>query len=137
MDWLQLVLQGLLGAPYWCCMETGHNRFFNTVDCRLNIYNVLFFRVEDRNDPLVQKIRRYISVFSKDGDQARDKKEPEKIDTSTDPMAGEILAKPIRRGGADTNRKSLRGWQKIRQSTLGFDTEKDERQFDGQDIQFV
>lgn len=92
--------------------------------------------MEDRNDPLVQKIRRYIRVFSKDGDQARDKEEPEKTDTSSDPVSGEILAKPIQRGGADTNRKSLRGWQKIRQSTF-FDTEKDESHFDEQDIQFV
>lgn len=94
-----------------------------------------YLRVEDRNDPLVQKIRRYIHVFSKDGDQARDKEEPEKTDTSSDPVSGEILAKPIQRGGADTNRKSLRGWQKIRQSTFS-DTEKDESHFE-QDIQFV
>ena len=91
-----------------------------------------FFRVEDRNDPLVQKMRRYISVFTKDDDQVRHKEEPEKIDPSSDPVSGEALTKPIQRGGANPNRKSLRGWQKIRQSTLGFDTD-----CDGQDIQYV
>uniref|UniRef100_A0A8K9X6W0 Ion transport domain-containing protein n=1 Tax=Oncorhynchus mykiss TaxID=8022 RepID=A0A8K9X6W0_ONCMY len=31
-----------------------------------------YLRVEDRNDPLVQKMRRYVQAFSKDEDQSKD-----------------------------------------------------------------
>lgn len=97
----------------------------------------LFFRVEDRNDPMVHKIRRYIGAFAKDDDQAKDKQEPQKTDTSADELPGEAPAKVIMRGGANLNRRSLWAWQKIRQSTLFFDTEKDSHYDDGQEVQYV
>ncbi|KAL2083978.1 hypothetical protein ACEWY4_019496 [Coilia grayii] len=96
-----------------------------------------YLRVEDRNDPLVQKMRRYMGVFAKDEGQARDKEEPQKTETSSDPAPEEAPPKATPRGGADLNRRSLWAWQKIRQSTLFFDTEKDSQFDEGQDIQYV
>lgn len=103
-----------------------------------NSQSVLFFhsRVEDRNDPLVQKIRRYVNVFSRDDEPVKEKEEPEKTDITNDPMSGSPLIKPLQRGGTNTNRKSLRGWQMIRRSALGLETEKGDH-LDVQEIKYV
>uniref|UniRef100_A0A4W5QBL1 Transient receptor potential cation channel, subfamily V, member 6 n=1 Tax=Hucho hucho TaxID=62062 RepID=A0A4W5QBL1_9TELE len=61
-----------------------------------------YLRVEDRNDPLVQKMRRYVQAFSKDEDQSKEREEMENTDTSKGPG----------------NRKSLAFWQMIRHSAL-------------------
>ncbi|XP_041708610.2 transient receptor potential cation channel subfamily V member 6-like [Coregonus clupeaformis] len=68
-----------------------------------------YLRVEDRKDPLVQKMRRYIQAFSKDEDQSKERKEEEK---------------------GPGNRKSLEFWQMIRHSALGLDMEQEEPEDD-------
>ncbi|XP_029593113.1 transient receptor potential cation channel subfamily V member 6 [Salmo trutta] len=69
-----------------------------------------YLRVEERNDPLVQKMRRYVQAFSKDEDQSKEREETENTDTSKAPG----------------NRKSLAFWQMIRHSALGLDMEQEE-----------
>lgn len=56
--------------------------------------------MEDRNDPLVQKMRRYINALSRD-DESSKKAENVKSSTTNDPLS---------------NNKSTRCWQIIRQS---------------------
>uniref|UniRef100_A0A4W5Q878 Transient receptor potential cation channel, subfamily V, member 6 n=1 Tax=Hucho hucho TaxID=62062 RepID=A0A4W5Q878_9TELE len=73
-----------------------------------------YLRVEDRNDPLVQKMRRYVQAFSKDEDQSKEREEMENTDTSKGPG----------------NRKSLAFWQMIRHSALGLDMEQEEPEDD-------
>ncbi|CAB1334472.1 unnamed protein product [Coregonus sp. 'balchen'] len=83
-----------------------------------------YLRVEDRNDPLVQKMRRYIQAFSKDEDQSKEHEEMENTDMSKGPVTP--LNRPKHSGGIDGNRKSLACWQMIRHSTLGLDVEQEE-----------
>lgn len=87
-------------------------------------------RVEDRNDPMLQKMRRYIKAFSKD-----DEKE-EKTDTMKGSMSGTPKLRPKNRGGFN-NRKSLTGWQMIRHSALGLEMGQDFELEDDQDIKYV
>uniref|UniRef100_A0A8C7DRD5 Transient receptor potential cation channel, subfamily V, member 6 n=1 Tax=Oncorhynchus kisutch TaxID=8019 RepID=A0A8C7DRD5_ONCKI len=87
-----------------------------------------YLRVEDRNDPLVQKMRRYIQAFSKDEDQSKEREEMEKTDMSKGP--GSPVIRPKHRGGIDGNRKSLARWQMIRHSALGLDVEQEEPEDD-------
>ncbi|CAB1334463.1 unnamed protein product [Coregonus sp. 'balchen'] len=68
-----------------------------------------YLRVEDRKDPLVQKMRRYIQAFSTDEDQSKEREEAEK---------------------GPGNRKSLAFWQMIRHSALGLDMEQEEPEDD-------
>ncbi|XP_051576746.1 transient receptor potential cation channel subfamily V member 6-like isoform X2 [Myxocyprinus asiaticus] len=63
-----------------------------------------YLRVEDRNDPLVQKMKRYINAFAKDGEPAKEEEDTGKSDNGSDPM--QIKSK----------RKPLKCWQIIRQS---------------------
>ncbi|XP_061771360.1 transient receptor potential cation channel subfamily V member 6 [Nerophis ophidion] len=69
-----------------------------------------YLRVEDRNDPMMQKMRRYIKVFSRD--EEKDQEEAQKPDP-----------KPKVR---PQNRRCLSGWQMIRQSTLGLKKQLEE-----------
>ncbi|TMS11284.1 Transient receptor potential cation channel subfamily V member 5 [Larimichthys crocea] len=89
-----------------------------------------YLRVEDRNDPMLQKMRRYIKAFSKD-----DEKE-EKTDTMKGSMSGTPKLRPKNRGGFN-NRKSLTGWQMIRHSALGLEMGQDFELEDDQDIKYV
>ncbi len=67
--------------------------------------------MEDRNDPLVQKMRRYISAFSKDGEPAKEE-ETGKSDPGNDPLQTNIIVK--NRPGVE--RRPKKCWQLIRQS---------------------
>uniref|UniRef100_A0A8C7GKM5 Transient receptor potential cation channel, subfamily V, member 6 n=1 Tax=Oncorhynchus kisutch TaxID=8019 RepID=A0A8C7GKM5_ONCKI len=93
-----------------------------------------YLRVEDRNDPLVQKMRRYVQAFSNDEDQSKEREEMENTDTSKGP--GSPLIRPKHRGGIDGNRKSLACWQMIRHSALGLDVEQEEPE-DDQEVRYV
>lgn len=84
-------------------------------------------RVEDRNDPMMQKMRRYIKAFSKE-----DEKEQEATE-KTDAMKGSLSGNPKTR---PKNRRSMGGWQMIRHSALGLDMEQEEPEED-QDIKYV
>lgn len=77
------------------------------------VFTCVPFRVEDRNDPLFQKMRRYIKAFSKEDDT------DEKTDTTKD-----FIPEPTQFRLKTTefpNRKSLTGWEMIRHSTLGLE----------------
>ncbi|XP_054637154.1 transient receptor potential cation channel subfamily V member 6 isoform X4 [Dunckerocampus dactyliophorus] len=76
-----------------------------------------YLRVEDRNDPMLQKMRRYMKVFTKEDDNH--KEEPQHADVNP-------KLRP-------RNRRCLAGWQMIRRSALGMDIELEEPQ-DEQDI---
>ncbi|XP_037129116.1 transient receptor potential cation channel subfamily V member 6 [Syngnathus acus] len=81
-----------------------------------------YLRVEDRNDPLMQKMRRYIKVFARE-DEKEEQEGTEKA------RKGNVKVTP-------RNTRSLTGWQLIRQSALGGNGELEEPE-DEQDIQFV
>ncbi|XP_031641743.1 transient receptor potential cation channel subfamily V member 6-like [Oncorhynchus kisutch] len=66
-----------------------------------------YLRVEDRNDPLVQKMRRYVQAFSKDEDQSKEREEMENTDTSKGPG-------------------NLAFWHMIHHNSLGLDMEQEE-----------
>ncbi|XP_077431825.1 transient receptor potential cation channel subfamily V member 6 isoform X2 [Vanacampus margaritifer] len=80
-----------------------------------------YLRVEDRNDPLMQKMRRYIKVLAQEGEK-EEKEGSEKVDIN-------LKVRP-------RNSRSMTGWQLIRQSALGTEAEREEPE-DEQDIQFV
>ncbi|KAM8847137.1 transient receptor potential cation channel subfamily V member 6 [Synchiropus picturatus] len=84
-----------------------------------------YLRVEDRNDPMMQKMRRYIKAFSKE-----DEKEEEK----NDPTAREADAVGFSK--LRPRRRPMSGWQVIRHSALGLDLEPEQPQ-DDQDINYV
>lgn len=63
--------------------------------------------MEDRNDPLVQKMRRYVTAFSKDGESAKEKEESGKSDTGNHPEQS---------NQNKTYRRPRQCWQIIRQS---------------------
>uniref|UniRef100_A0A8C1DXK6 Transient receptor potential cation channel, subfamily V, member 6 n=2 Tax=Cyprinus carpio TaxID=7962 RepID=A0A8C1DXK6_CYPCA len=69
-----------------------------------------YLRVEDRSDPLVQKMKRFINVFSKDGEPAKEKEETDKSDPGNDPLCKIVQNKP------KIQRRPLKCWQLIRQS---------------------
>ncbi|CAF98182.1 unnamed protein product, partial [Tetraodon nigroviridis] len=71
-----------------------------------------YLRVEDRNDPMFQKMRRYIKAFSKE-DETEAKTDTAKGLKPTLPLPGLSATEEF------PNRKSLTGWQMIRHSALG------------------
>lgn len=85
--------------------------------------------MEDRNDPMLQKMRRYVKAFS------RDEEKEEKTDTLKASNSGTPQLRPKNRGGF-TNRRSLTGWQMIRHSALGLEFGQEELE-DDQDIKYV
>lgn len=89
-----------------------------------------YLRVEDRNDPMLQKMRRYIKAFSKE-EEGRE----EKTDTLKGSHSGTPQLRHKNRGGFN-NRRSLTGWQMIRHSTLGLEFGNEELE-DEQDIKYV
>lgn len=92
------------------------------------LFTCVPFRVEDRNDPLFQKMRRYIKAFSKEDD----------TDAKTDTMK-DFIPEPAQFRLNTTgfpNRKSLTGWEMIRHSTLGMECGQEEPEED-QDIKYV
>ncbi|KAL0985135.1 hypothetical protein UPYG_G00153310 [Umbra pygmaea] len=78
-----------------------------------------YLRVEDRNDPVLQKMSRFIDAFSKDDDQCKEFGRTENTDASK-----------------TENRKSIVHWQMIRHSILGLETENEEPE-DDQEIRYV
>uniref|UniRef100_A0A8C3ASV5 Transient receptor potential cation channel, subfamily V, member 6 n=1 Tax=Cyclopterus lumpus TaxID=8103 RepID=A0A8C3ASV5_CYCLU len=84
-----------------------------------------YLRVEDRNDPMVQKMRRYVKAFSKD--EEREKEGLEKTDTTKGSISGTPKLRP------KNHRRSLAGWQMIRHSALGLEMEPEE----DQDIKYL
>ncbi|XP_039973448.1 transient receptor potential cation channel subfamily V member 6 [Xiphias gladius] len=102
--------------------------------CGLNygLKECWYLRVEDRNDSMLQKMRRYIKAFSKE-----DEKETEgfeKTDTIKGSSSGSPNLRPKNKGGF--NRRTLTGWQMIRHSALGLEMEQEEPEED-QDIKHV
>ncbi|XP_061530442.1 transient receptor potential cation channel subfamily V member 6 isoform X2 [Phycodurus eques] len=80
-----------------------------------------YLRVEDRNDPMMQKMRRYVKMFTRD-DEKEEKEGSEKAN-----MNPKVRPR---------NRSSMAGWKMIRESALGADVEVEEPGNE-QDIQFV
>ncbi|KAK1894893.1 Transient receptor potential cation channel subfamily V member 5 [Dissostichus eleginoides] len=103
--------------------------------CGLNygLRECWYLRVEDRNDPMLQKMRRYVKAFSRE--EENEKEGMEKTDTMKGSISGTPKLRPKLRGGLN-NRKSLTGWQMIRHSTLGLEMEKEDSDED-QDIKYV
>ena len=99
---------------------------FNTTQ----INETQFCRVEDRNDPMFHKMRRYAKAFARDDDGGKEKEDLEKGPDS-------LRLRPKHRGGLNPNRKSLAGWQMIRNSALGLDMEQQDALEDDQDIRYV
>ncbi|MEQ2158008.1 hypothetical protein GOODEAATRI_007749 [Goodea atripinnis] len=85
-----------------------------------------YLRVEDRNDPLIQKMRRYVKVFS-----SLDEKEGLE---KSDEMKKSPMLRPKNRGPG--NRKAQAGWEMIRQSALGLEMEQEEPG-EIQDIRYI
>uniref|UniRef100_A0A8D3BV99 Transient receptor potential cation channel, subfamily V, member 6 n=1 Tax=Scophthalmus maximus TaxID=52904 RepID=A0A8D3BV99_SCOMX len=90
-----------------------------------------YLRVEDRNDSMLHKMRRYVKAFSKE----EEKEGMEKTDTIKGSSLENPKLRPKNRGGF-VNRKSLTGWQMIRHSALGLEMEQEEPEED-QDIKHV
>uniref|UniRef100_A0A3Q1GR37 Transient receptor potential cation channel, subfamily V, member 6 n=1 Tax=Acanthochromis polyacanthus TaxID=80966 RepID=A0A3Q1GR37_9TELE len=85
-----------------------------------------YLRVEDRNDPMMQKMRRYIKAFSREDE----KDGAEKSDTTKEG------AKLRPKAGGPNNRRAMAGWEMIRNSALGLEVEQEEPEED-QDIRYV
>uniref|UniRef100_A0A8C5ANX0 Transient receptor potential cation channel, subfamily V, member 6 n=2 Tax=Gadus morhua TaxID=8049 RepID=A0A8C5ANX0_GADMO len=93
-----------------------------------------YLRVEDRNDLMVQKMRRYINAFAKDGEGgAAEREEGEKGGESGG--GPELRSNKQRRGF----NKVHAGWQAIRRSALSMDLEPEyeEEEQEVRDIRFV
>ncbi|XP_072317615.1 transient receptor potential cation channel subfamily V member 6 [Eucyclogobius newberryi] len=95
-----------------------------------------YLRVEDRNDAMMQKMRRYIKAFQEKDGQEQDGQEKDGQEKS-DPTKDVHLDTPKLRGN---NREGMRGrpmsgWQIIRHSALGLDMEPFEQ--DKDDVKFV
>uniref|UniRef100_A0A672N7I5 Transient receptor potential cation channel subfamily V member 6-like n=1 Tax=Sinocyclocheilus grahami TaxID=75366 RepID=A0A672N7I5_SINGR len=88
-----------------------------------------YLRVEDRNDPLVQKMKRYINAFSKDGEPAKETEETGKNDPGNDPLQTNFIVKKRPR----IQRRPIKCWQLIRQS---IECEKEEN-VDCPDIKYI
>ncbi|KAM7421009.1 hypothetical protein PAMA_015281 [Pampus argenteus] len=89
-----------------------------------------YLRVEDRNDTMMQKMRRYIKVFSKDDE----KDIMEKTDSMKESISEAPKLRPKKSGFSNT--ETLSGWQMIRHSALGFQMEQEKPEED-QDIKYV
>ncbi|CAL8247347.1 unnamed protein product [Lota lota] len=97
--------------------------------CGLNygLKEFWYLRVEDRNDLMVEKLRRYINAFTKDVEGgAAEREEVEK---------GGECGPELR----NNKRKAHAGWQAIRRSILSMDLEPEyeEEEEEVQDIRFV
>lgn len=86
-----------------------------------------YLRVEDRNDPMLQKMRRYIKAFQ-DDKEGLEKSDPMKSSNSETPKL-RPKTREERRG------RPVSGWQIIRNSALGLDMEQIE--MDDENIKFV
>lgn len=86
-------------------------------------------RVEDRNDPLVQKMRRYITAFSKDGEPPKEKAETGKPDPGNNQPEANLDVKSRPR----IQRRPIKCWQLIRQSIA---SEKEEN-VDSEDNKYI
>ncbi|XP_056301047.1 transient receptor potential cation channel subfamily V member 6 [Pseudoliparis swirei] len=82
-----------------------------------------YLRVEDRNDPMLQKMRRYVKAFE-------EKEGLEKTETTKRSNSGTPKLRP------KNHRRSLAGWQMIRHSALGLEMEQEEPEED-QGIKYV
>uniref|UniRef100_A0A8C2C3R3 Transient receptor potential cation channel, subfamily V, member 6 n=1 Tax=Cyprinus carpio TaxID=7962 RepID=A0A8C2C3R3_CYPCA len=71
-----------------------------------------YLRVEDRNDLLVQKMKRYINAFSKDGVPAKEREETGKSDPGNDPQQISFTVE----NRPKIQRKPKKCWELIRQS---------------------
>lgn len=87
-------------------------------------------RVEDRNDPKMQKMRRYVKAFTKEAEKEKDQFE------KTDTMKGSVSGTPhVRQKNSGKSKASL-GWQMIRLSALGYEMER-EYQGEDDDLKYV
>uniref|UniRef100_A0A3Q1BVU8 Ion transport domain-containing protein n=1 Tax=Amphiprion ocellaris TaxID=80972 RepID=A0A3Q1BVU8_AMPOC len=75
-----------------------------------------YLRVEDRNDPMMQKMRRYIKAFSREDEKdGAEKSDATKEGAKLRPKAGGL-----------NNRRAMAGWEMIRNSALGLEVEQEE-----------
>ncbi|XP_040900120.1 transient receptor potential cation channel subfamily V member 6 [Toxotes jaculatrix] len=100
-----------------------------------------YLRVEDRNDLMFQKMRRYIKAFSKEDE--KEAEASEKTDIMKETSSGTPNLRTKNRAGFK-NRRALTGWQMIRHSALGLEMEKEDQEqstlqqaIDNQDIKLV
>lgn len=111
-------------------------------------------RVEDRNDLMAQKMRRYVNAFTREGEGGggglveREREEGEKAGggggAAPDPWNPQLRGSKRRRG---FNSRSHAAWQVIRRSALSMDLQPEEVQVEEvqeeevgeevQDIRFV
>ncbi|XP_067094408.1 transient receptor potential cation channel subfamily V member 6 [Osmerus mordax] len=91
-----------------------------------------YLRVEDRNNPLVQKMRRYMSAFSKDDEASKEEaaKEADKAKETS-----RAVRPPKFRGILSPNRR-LTGWEIIRNSALGLEPDPEEPE-EVQEVKYV
>lgn len=82
----------------------------------------IYFRVEDRSDQFMQKIRRYANVLAKNDDSNKNEG-CESNDMAHDPTN----TKSMQSDSSNGNRKSVLCWQIIRQSLLGLEMENTEQ----------
>lgn len=91
----------------------------------------MYYRVEDRSDQFMQKVRRYVNVLSKNEDS--DKKEgSERKGMAREPAD----IKHMQNDSSNGNRKSVLCWQIVRHSLLGLDIDN-ESQLDVQEMRPV
>lgn len=87
--------------------------------------------MEDRSDQFMQKIRRYVNVFTKNDDSDK-KEESERNVMAHDPTD----MKNMQDDSSNRNRKSALCWQIIRHSLLGLEMENEEH-LDAQEMKPV
>ncbi|KAM6968297.1 transient receptor potential cation channel subfamily V member 6 [Aplochiton taeniatus] len=84
-------------------------------------------RVEERIDPLAQKLGHYVQAFVKTDNIGHWE---EKTDKSKRPCPGSPMIRTKHCGAFDGSRKSMACWQKIRHSVLGVELELEEPEED-------
>ncbi|XP_026226312.1 transient receptor potential cation channel subfamily V member 6 [Anabas testudineus] len=90
-----------------------------------------YLRVEDRNDPKMQKMRRYVKAFSRE-----DEKEKVGFEKTDKMKKSTSVNAPVRSKNSGKSKASLSGWQMIRLSALGYEMER-EYQGEDDDIKYV
>uniref|UniRef100_A0A3Q1IUS1 Ion transport domain-containing protein n=1 Tax=Anabas testudineus TaxID=64144 RepID=A0A3Q1IUS1_ANATE len=93
--------------------------------CGLNygLKDCWYLRVEDRNDQKIQKMRRYVEAFARDDDKQKDGLE--KTDTTKESVSG-VPVFTSKDSNGFNSRGSLTGWEMIRHSLLGLESEQKE-----------
>nr|XP_020473248.1 transient receptor potential cation channel subfamily V member 6-like [Monopterus albus] len=91
---------------------------FGECGLKYGLKELWYLRVEDRNDTVMQKMRRYVMAFSKE-----DEKEKEELEKSDSPQESISGISKLRQNKRPRDKRNLTGWQMIRLSTLGLELE--------------